>query len=74
MHSKRLKPFSFGKFFWFVQERDNKTENSDDDEAPEITQWEAIGWLAILTLWISILSGYLVDAIQVVLAVSIFLF
>lgn len=42
----------------------NDQEDSDDEEAPEITQWETIGWLAILTLWISILSGYLVDAIQ----------
>ncbi|XP_027122612.1 vacuolar cation/proton exchanger 3-like [Coffea arabica] len=43
-------------------EQDNNAE--DSDEAPEINQWEAIGWLAILTLWISILSGYLVDAIE----------
>ncbi|KAJ6433135.1 hypothetical protein OIU84_020205 [Salix udensis] len=42
----------------------NDPEDSDDEEVPEITQWETIGWLAILTLWISILSGYLVDAIQ----------
>ncbi|PON71037.1 Calcium/proton exchanger CAX [Trema orientale] len=39
-------------------------EDSDEEEAPELTQWEAIGWLAILTAWVSILSGYLVDAIQ----------
>ncbi|KAL2930382.1 Vacuolar cation/proton exchanger 2 [Bienertia sinuspersici] len=42
----------------------NNTEDSDDDEVPEITYWEAISWLAILTLWVSVLSGYLVDAIQ----------
>ncbi|KAJ6358202.1 hypothetical protein OIU78_005936 [Salix suchowensis] len=42
----------------------NDPEDSDDEEVPEITQWETIGWLAVLTLWISILSGYLVDAIQ----------
>ncbi|KAK0595221.1 hypothetical protein LWI29_004636 [Acer saccharum] len=42
----------------------NKDEDSVEDEAPEITQWEAIGWLAILTIWVSILSGYLVDTIQ----------
>ncbi|KAJ6983730.1 hypothetical protein NC653_026522 [Populus alba x Populus x berolinensis] len=42
----------------------NDQEDSGDEEAPEITQWETIGWLAILTLWISILSGYLVDAIE----------
>ncbi|CAN0928251.1 Vacuolar cation/proton exchanger 2, partial [Linum grandiflorum] len=35
-----------------------------EEEVPEITKWEAISWLAILTLWVSVLSGYLVDAIQ----------
>ncbi|KAK4395009.1 Vacuolar cation/proton exchanger 2 [Sesamum angolense] len=34
------------------------------DNLAEITHWEAMTWLAVLTLWISILSGYLVDAIQ----------
>uniref|UniRef100_A0A3Q7J9Z7 Vacuolar cation/proton exchanger n=1 Tax=Solanum lycopersicum TaxID=4081 RepID=A0A3Q7J9Z7_SOLLC len=46
------------------EDRENNAENSDEEEAPEITQWEAIGWLAILTVWISVLSGYLVDAIE----------
>ncbi|KAF6174990.1 hypothetical protein GIB67_026478 [Kingdonia uniflora] len=46
------------------EEADNNEEESDEEEAPELTQWEAIGWLAVLTLWISVLSGYLVDAIQ----------
>ncbi|KAI3871250.1 hypothetical protein MKW98_015150, partial [Papaver atlanticum] len=45
-------------------EEEQKEEESDDDEAPEITLWEAIGWLGVLTLWISVLSGYLVDAIE----------
>ncbi|KAI4326231.1 hypothetical protein MLD38_031564 [Melastoma candidum] len=39
-------------------------ENSEDEEAPEITYWESIIWLAVLTLWVSVLSGYLVDAIE----------
>ncbi|KAL3632833.1 Vacuolar cation/proton exchanger 2 [Castilleja foliolosa] len=43
---------------------ENNDEGSDDDEVPEITRWEAIAWLSILTLWISVLSGYLVDTIQ----------
>ncbi|KAK9281986.1 hypothetical protein L1049_004897 [Liquidambar formosana] len=46
------------------EERNNDEEDSDEDEAPEITFWEAIGWLFVLTVWVSILSGYLVDAIQ----------
>ena len=48
-----------------LQERNISKEDSDDEEAPEITRWEAIGWLALLTLWVSVLSGYLVDAIGV---------
>ncbi|XP_027125977.1 vacuolar cation/proton exchanger 3 isoform X1 [Coffea arabica] len=54
--------FQWVNFSAVLQEQDNNAE--DSNEAPEINQWEAIGWLAILTLWISILSGYLVDAIQ----------
>ncbi|GMI85188.1 cation exchanger 5 [Hibiscus trionum] len=38
--------------------------DSDEDEAPEISQWESVIWLTILTAWISILSDYLVDTIQ----------
>ncbi|XP_043721809.1 vacuolar cation/proton exchanger 2-like isoform X1 [Telopea speciosissima] len=45
-------------------EINHSEEESDEEEIPEITQWEAITWLAVLTGWISILSGYLVDAIQ----------
>ncbi|KAJ9183239.1 hypothetical protein P3X46_007124 [Hevea brasiliensis] len=44
--------------------RDDEQQFSDEEEAPEITYWEAVGWLAILTSWISVLSAYLVDAIQ----------
>lgn len=33
---------------------------------------EAIGWLAILTLWVSVLSGYLVDAIQVLYSLALY--
>ncbi|KAL7140499.1 hypothetical protein ABFS83_09G124000 [Erythranthe nasuta] len=43
--------------------RENNDE-AEEEDVPEITHWEAVGWLAALTLWISILSGYLVDAIQ----------
>ncbi|KAL5698614.1 Vacuolar cation/proton exchanger 2 [Ranunculus cassubicifolius] len=46
------------------EEAGHKDEDSDDEEVPEITQWEAIIWLGILTLWVSVISGYLVDAIQ----------
>lgn len=51
----------------------NIVEDSDDDETPEITYWEAIAWLAILTLWVSVLSGYLVDALQVFRHISLYI-
>ncbi|KAK4267686.1 hypothetical protein QN277_024433 [Acacia crassicarpa] len=47
-----------------LEEGGDSDENSDEEEECELTKWEAIGWLAILTAWVSILSGYLVDAIQ----------
>lgn len=43
----------------------NGEEDSDKNEEAEIAPWEAIAWLAFLTLWIFFLSGYLVDALQV---------
>ncbi|KAJ8630141.1 hypothetical protein MRB53_023464 [Persea americana] len=46
------------------EESQNEEDNADDDEAPEISKMEAIIWLAIMTIWISYLSGYLVDAIE----------
>jgi Ca2+:H+ antiporter len=49
--------------FYFSQQEEEATEEDEDEK--EITQWEAICWLFMLTIWISILSGYLVDAIQV---------
>jgi calcium/proton exchanger cax len=45
-----------------IGEEEETTEDEEDEK--EITQGEAIAWLFVLTIWISILSGYLVDAIQ----------
>ncbi|XP_061373145.1 vacuolar cation/proton exchanger 3-like [Gastrolobium bilobum] len=48
-----------------VDEEGDNSENSDkEEEELELSQWEAIIWLAILTAWVSVLSGYLVDAIE----------
>ncbi|XP_010501190.1 PREDICTED: vacuolar cation/proton exchanger 5-like [Camelina sativa] len=47
-----------------TEETSQDEESSDDDEDPEISKWEAIIWLSILTAWVSLLSGYLVDAIE----------
>ncbi|KAF7843164.1 vacuolar cation/proton exchanger 2-like [Senna tora] len=48
-----------------IEEEVDSCENNDEEEA-ELTQWEGIVWLAVLTIWVSVLSGYLVDAIQLV--------
>lgn len=48
-----------------TQEGSQSEEALDDDEAPEISKWESIIWLLIMTVWISVLSEYLVDAIEV---------
>ncbi|VAH91270.1 vacuolar cation/proton exchanger 2 isoform X1 [Triticum dicoccoides] len=45
-----------------IGEEEESTEDEEDEK--EIAQGEAISWLFVLTIWISILSGYLVDAIQ----------
>jgi len=37
----------------------------EEDEEAEIGMWEAVTWLALLTLWVSFLSEYLVNAIEV---------
>ncbi|KAM5580304.1 vacuolar cation/proton exchanger 3-like [Rosa sericea] len=42
----------------------HRDASDDDDEVPEISKWESIIWLTILTAWISILSEYLVNAIE----------
>ncbi|KAL0719544.1 hypothetical protein Bca4012_068868 [Brassica carinata] len=46
------------------EETNQNEETSDEDEDPEISKWESIIWLSILTAWVSLLSGYLVDAIE----------
>ncbi|KAK4575494.1 hypothetical protein RGQ29_026454 [Quercus rubra] len=39
-------------------------EGVDDDEAPQISKWESIIWLLVITTCVSILSEYLVDTIE----------
>lgn len=46
------------------EEGSQSEDGSDDDEAPEISKWESIIWLFIMTAWISFLSEYLVRAIE----------
>ncbi|PON47225.1 Calcium/proton exchanger CAX [Parasponia andersonii] len=47
-----------------IEEEGSQNEEIHDDEAPEISKWESIIWLSIMTAWISILSEYLVNAIE----------
>uniref|UniRef100_M4FE64 Vacuolar cation/proton exchanger n=1 Tax=Brassica campestris TaxID=3711 RepID=M4FE64_BRACM len=47
-----------------LEEETNQNEEASSDEDPEISKWESIIWLSILTAWVSLLSGYLVDAIE----------
>ncbi|KAJ0045328.1 hypothetical protein Pint_03668 [Pistacia integerrima] len=51
-----------------TEEENQATDAADHDdggdEEPEISKWESIIWLLIMTAWISFLSEYLVDAIQ----------
>ncbi|XP_037494018.1 vacuolar cation/proton exchanger 2 isoform X2 [Jatropha curcas] len=47
-----------------VNEGEDQPWDTDGEDAPEISKWEAITWLFLLTLWISVVSEYLVDAIE----------
>ncbi|KAJ0774080.1 putative calcium/proton exchanger, sodium/calcium exchanger membrane region [Helianthus annuus] len=52
-------------FLLIVQKhQDSPTASSDNEESADITKWESIIWLGVLTLFISILSDYLVNAIE----------
>ncbi|XP_074372888.1 vacuolar cation/proton exchanger 3-like isoform X1 [Apium graveolens] len=46
------------------EEDSNQDGNLVDDETPRISKWESIIWLFVLTVWISALSEYLVNAIE----------
>ncbi|WOG97831.1 hypothetical protein DCAR_0417172 [Daucus carota subsp. sativus] len=46
------------------EEDGNQDGNLVDEEAPRISRWESIVWLFVLTVWISALSEYLVNAIE----------
>ncbi|CAI9088995.1 OLC1v1023477C2 [Oldenlandia corymbosa var. corymbosa] len=47
-----------------VNEGDQTDGSSEEEETPEMSKWESIIWLAILTICISVLSEYLVNAIE----------
>lgn len=46
------------------EEEDEGDDDDDDEEEIVLTFWGGIGWLTVITIFISILSDYLVDAIE----------
>ncbi|KAL2332877.1 hypothetical protein Fmac_014090 [Flemingia macrophylla] len=46
------------------EEEGQNGNNSNVEESPDISKWESIIWLSVMTAWISILSEYLVGAIE----------
>ncbi|CAF2101784.1 BnaA05g26020D [Brassica napus] len=60
----QLKSQSNNSYCPLEEETNQNEEACGEDEDPEISKWEAIIWLSILTAWVSLLSGYLVDAIE----------
>lgn len=46
------------------EEDSNQDGNLVEEETPRISKWESIAWLFVLTVWISALSEYLVNAIE----------
>ncbi|KAL6999805.1 Vacuolar cation/proton exchanger 5 [Sarracenia purpurea var. burkii] len=48
-----------------ISEEESQNDGSfDDEETPQISKWESIIWLSILTALLSYLSEYLVNAIE----------
>ncbi|XP_020587582.1 vacuolar cation/proton exchanger 3-like [Phalaenopsis equestris] len=45
-------------------ENEREESQKDEDKAIQISKWEAIIWLAIVTVWIAVISAYLVDTIE----------
>ena len=56
--------FCISLFSFLLQDSGGNDDASDEDESL-LGFWTSIGWLTILTIFISILSEYLVDAIEV---------
>nr|CAB3488512.1 unnamed protein product [Digitaria exilis] len=46
------------------EEEEPNEDATEEEEEAEIGMWEAVTWLAVLTLWVSVLSEYLVNAIE----------
>uniref|UniRef100_M1AD07 Vacuolar cation/proton exchanger n=1 Tax=Solanum tuberosum TaxID=4113 RepID=M1AD07_SOLTU len=47
-----------------AEEEDHIDGSADDEETPEISKWWSILWLSVMTLWIAVLSEYLVNTIE----------
>jgi Ca2+:H+ antiporter len=54
-------------YFQLVTHRDlfdEEDDDAEDDDEVNQTFWGCIGWLSVITVFISVLSSYLVDAIE----------
>ncbi|XP_025884508.1 vacuolar cation/proton exchanger 5-like isoform X3 [Solanum lycopersicum] len=47
-----------------AEEEDHIDGSADDEETPEISKWWSILWLSVMTLWIAVLSEYLVNTVE----------
>ncbi|XP_049404019.1 vacuolar cation/proton exchanger 3-like isoform X1 [Solanum stenotomum] len=47
-----------------AEEEDHIDGSADDEETPEISKWWSMLWLSVMTLWIAVLSEYLVNTIE----------
>lgn len=56
---------SASEILTYFQEDSQNDGDSDDEEGPEISKWESVTWLFVLTVLITVLSEYLVNAIEV---------
>nr|GMD92593.1 vacuolar cation/proton exchanger 3-like isoform X2 [Ipomoea batatas] len=55
---------SASEILTYFQEDSQNDGDSDDEEGPEISKWESVTWLFVLTVLITVLSEYLVNAIE----------
>jgi len=51
---------------WYIVEQEGEGESNEAEEEAVIGFWSSFGWLAGMTVFIALLSEYVVDTIQVI--------
>lgn len=51
---------------WFIDEQEGEGVSNEAEEEAVIGFWSSFGWLAGMTVFIALLSEYVVDTIQVI--------